>query len=328
MKVLDFIRCALTCCVAVVILASCGGSQPPIGALGAMPQTNTIARYAEQGKSQKPRAWRLGYKGSPPLLYSVNNENWNVAVYRAKAKDPSPLATITDGLSLSFGACIDDQGTLYVTNEPPSAGWVSEYPLGETTPSTIIKDGISEPAYCTIDVNGNLWVANAGGANVAEYLKGSKKPHLLITNSLVHPVGIAFDRSGNLYVGNGYGAPQQNVEVYAPGSTSPSRTIINGVTSPTGLAVDANGTLYVANVYQNTVAEYRSGQDDPFQTITQAIEHPGALTVDKKGVLYVSNIGNSRVVEFASGALTPLKRQISKGLSEPTGVAFYPPLLP
>jgi DNA-binding beta-propeller fold protein YncE len=45
-------------------------------------------------------------------------------------------------------------------------------------------------------------------------------------------------------------------------------------------------------------------------------------------VLYVSNGGNSTVVEFAPGSLKPLKRQISKGLYEPDGIAYYPARLP
>jgi sugar lactone lactonase YvrE len=328
MKNLKFCRTILSMYAIAVMLAGCGGSQLPIGAPGAMAQTSALATHAApRWSAPKPGARSPRYEVTAPLLYAVNNENWSVEVYRARAKDPAPLATITDGLTLSFGDCIDDQGTLYVTNES-SAGWVSEYPLGKTTPSKVITEGISEPAYCTIDANGNLWVANDGDHNVTEYLKGSKKPHTVISNYLVHPVGIAIDRSGNLYVGNGYGSLDQNVEVYAPGSKSPSRTITNGVTSPSGLAVDSNGALYVANTYQNNVSEYRSGQNDPFQTITEAMDRPGGVTVDKKGVLYVSNIANNTVVEFAPGSLKPLKREISQGLGEPTGVAYYPALLP
>lgn len=81
-------------------------------------------------------------------------------------------------------------------------------------------------------------------------------------------------------------------------------------------------------MYQNNVAEYRSGSGDPYQTITQAMDHPEGITLDKKGALYVSNVGNSTIVEFAPGSLNPLKRQISKDLYEPEGVAYYPPLLP
>jgi hypothetical protein len=317
-----------TCCVAAAMLAGCGGSQPPIGASDA-PQSRAISAGAQRGGS--PGARGLGYKVTAPLLYVTNiDPNYpRVSIYRAKAKDPAPLATITNGVNIPFGACLDGNGTLYVTNEPASGpGWVSEYPIGKTKPSLVITDGINTPGFCAIDAVGNLWVANIGGPNVTEYLSGAKKPHAVITQDLVYPIGVAIDGSGNLYVGNGFGASEQNIEVYAPGSKSPSRTITSGVTSPCGLAVDSNGTLYVANEFQSNVAEYRSSQDVPFQTITQAIKGPGGVVVGKKGTLFVSNIGNSTIVEFAPGSRLPLKRQISKGLYTPVGVAYYPALLP
>src|SRR5580692_7851661 len=165
MKSLDFGRCALTCCAPVAMLAGCGGSQPPIGAAGAMPQSSALAAHTTpRWSALKPGAPSLGYKTTAPLLYATNTGNFNVTVYWARGKDPTPLATISEGLDAPFGACIDGQGTLYVTNEP---------------------------AYCTIDANGNLWVANAGGANVTEYREGSKKPHTVITEGLREPVGIA-----------------------------------------------------------------------------------------------------------------------------------------
>jgi sugar lactone lactonase YvrE len=333
MRASDIARYALSMCFAVVSLAGCGGWQPPIGA----PDTMAARAQMRSGSTAsaipgpRPALRHEGYKATAPLLFVTNIDASypNVRVYRAKAKDPTPLATISDGVNIPIGACIDGNGTLYVTNEPASGpGWVSEYPVGKTTPSRIITNGVNTPGFCAIDADGNLWVANIGGPNVTEYLYGAKKPHTVITKDLVYPIGIAIDRSDNLYVGNGFGASQQNVEVYAPGSKSPSRTITNGVTSPCGLAVDSNGTLYVANEFQSDIAEYRSDQDVPFQTITQAIRSPGGVVVDEKGTLYVSNIGNSTVAEFAPGSLTPLKRQISKGLYNPAGIAYYPALLP
>jgi hypothetical protein len=328
MKSLGPTRYALTIGAAAALISGCGGSQPPIGAPGATMQTSAIATHTANRSWLKSGARSLGYKVTAPLLYATNVGTEDVTVYRAKADGPAPLATISDGLDIPVGDCIDEQGTLYVANNPAGGGSISEYPLGKTTASRMITDGVNEPLYCTIDAKGNLWVANAGGPNVTEYLKGSEKPHTVITNGLTSPEGVAIDRSGNLYVGNGPGAQQQNVQVYAPGSKAPSRTILNGVTSPTGLTVDSNETLYVPNVYQNTVAEYRSGQSDPFQMITKAMDHPGAVAVDKRGMTYVSNIGNSTVVEFARGSLTPLKRQINIGLDEPNGIAYYPALLP
>jgi sugar lactone lactonase YvrE len=321
------------CVTLAALLAGCGGSQPPIGAPGAVPQSRSIVQHAARGKSWMLPGAKSGavaqYQTKSPLLYVGNFGNQDVTVYRATVKDPAPLATISDDLFFPDGACIDGHGMLYVTNlQPSGGGWVSEYPLGKTTPSRIITDGINSPAYCAIDTKGNLWVANAFGPNVTEYLYGKKKPHTVITKGLLEPVGVAIDSSGNLYVGNGPVASQHNVEVYAPGSESPSRTITDGVTSPMGLTVDANGILYVPNLNENNVEEYRSGQSAPFQTITQAMDEPAGVTVDKKGTLYVSNIASGAVVEFAPGSLKPLKRQISKGLNSPQGIAYYPPLLP
>ena len=161
MKRLGYSRHALTGCAGRRYAAGCGGSQPLIGALGAMTQSSAITTYAERGGS---------YKTTPPLLYvtDIDADYPNVRVYRAKAKDPAPLATISDGVDGAFGTCIDGQGTLYVTTEPSSGpGWISVYPLGKTTPSRTITDGISTPGFCTIDANGNLWVSNIGGLNVS-----------------------------------------------------------------------------------------------------------------------------------------------------------------
>ena len=42
MKNLEFGRIILSSCVAAAMLAGCGGSQPPIGALGEMPQASAV----------------------------------------------------------------------------------------------------------------------------------------------------------------------------------------------------------------------------------------------------------------------------------------------
>ena len=51
MKSLDFGRYVLGSFAAAALLSACGGSQPPIGAPGAMPQSRAIATHAERGGS-------------------------------------------------------------------------------------------------------------------------------------------------------------------------------------------------------------------------------------------------------------------------------------
>ncbi len=100
------------------------------------------------------------------------------------------------------------------------------------------------------------------------------------------------------------------------------------MSSPVAIAVDAKGTLYVSNIKESNVQEYRPGQSQPYQTITQGIASPTGVTVNQKGYLYVTDTFRSEVIEFEAGSITPSKREISKGLSEPQGSAYYPPLLP
>jgi sugar lactone lactonase YvrE len=278
------VKRGLSVCLAAMAVG-CGGSQPPI-VPGAMPfPAQMRLGPTATTPAVKSLTRSLGYKVTPPLLFVTNYTAHydDVRVYRAKDKDPTPLATISDGIDTPSGVCIDGNGTVYVTNQPPSGpGWISEYPLGQTAPLKMVTDGISAPAFCAIDARGNLWVTNLGASNVSEYLHGATKPHTVITDGIVYPVGIAIDRSGNLYAGNGWDAPEPNVEIYAPGSKSPSRTITDGVTWPVGIAVDSDGTLYVANASQNNITEYRSGQDVPFQTITKGLEFSGGCYGSEK----------------------------------------------
>ena len=303
---------------AVAMLFGCAGSQSPIGAPGAMPQS----------------AMRSQYKVAPPLLYVVNYAGDNVLIYRARAKTPAPIAEISDGISGPGGDCIDSSGTLYVTNEPQNhASYVSEYALGQVHPSKMITMGIDNPAYCAIDGQGNLWVANhygPHGGNVTEYKKGSRKPYRVITNGLIYPIGTAIDRAGNLYVSNlTLKVYQANVQVYSPGSTSPSRTITRAIESPSGIAVDAASTLYVTNLHQNNVVEYKAGESVPFRTICGCyLNGPADVTVNAKGWLYVTNSVNSTIVEFAPGSTKPSDRKITNGLDSPDAAAYFPPVLP
>ncbi len=283
------------------------------------------------------------YKMSDSLLYVVNyvtntDQLGDVAIYDAKAKDPKPIAIITDGIDEPTGDCIDAAGTLYV----PQNGSIAEYAAGQTKPSQYITQGRGAPAACAIDSKGNLWVAAL--FDVIEYLKGSNQPHKFIENGVTWANSIAFDHRGNMYVGN-LGDPYYklpyNVQVYAPGRKAPSRTITNRVTWPVEITVDADNTLYVANLLSTTsgtgcgnVEEYRAGHGRPFRTLTDEISGPSGLAFYASGRLYEANGGINQcnsyidlILEFAHGSKTPSKRTITIFRS-PNGVAYYPPQLP
>jgi hypothetical protein len=327
MKGLGLSRHALSICVAAAFLAGCGGSQPPIGAPGAI-RTLTDPRRITVDP---------GYKVSPGLLYvalfQVEPPYDKVLIYNTKAKNPTPIASITDGVSQPQSVCIDGSGTLYVVN---GLGWISEYALGKTKPFQTITQGLNGPAFCTIDSSGNLWVTNIDGPNAVEYLKGSTTPHTAITKGMVYPIGIAIDHAGNMYVANSELNGTTNVQVYPQGRKSPSRTITDGVTWPVGIAVDVNATLYVTNFAPpGSVQEYRAGKSHPYRAITKEMNGPSAVTFAPNGRMYLTNTetqGGSgpapAILEYRPGSITPSKKMITNGLGFPLGTAYYPPLLP
>ena len=331
MKNLEFRGITLSSCVAAAMLAGCGGSQPLIGAAGAMPQASSQSREVSKPSVVKPT-----YKASGPLLYVANLDITltPLGIYDATAKNSKPIATISKVIDNSSGGCIDGDGTLYVVNYQGSGpGWVSEYAIGHTTPFRVITKGIGNPYFCVIDASGNLWVTNSSLDDVAEYLKGSAKPDAMITKGLTFPTGIAIDHEGNLYVANLEPQSSPNIQIYAPGKKSPSRTITDGVTVPVGIAIDAHDTLYVTNdTVPGSVEEYRSGRSVPFSTITDKLFYPRDVVVGKNGWLYVANEGQTSdemaILEFPPHSVKPSTREITKGLFQPAGVAYYPPLLP
>ena len=114
---------------------------------------------------------------------------------------------------------------------------------------------------------------------------------------------------------------------WTPGATpqSPAATI-----QVTGYA-HSEPLLYVGNISgYNDVKVYHANGKDPSSVavISDDLDGPTGDCVDKKGYLYVTDHGNSGVVEFAPGSITPSNREISKGLFEPAGTAYSPPLLP
>ncbi len=314
-------RFALTIGAAAALLAACGGLQSSIDAPGAMPRNPWTGTHKNQ---MTPDA-----KGRD-LLYVANWSLSAILVYPAKARNPGPVETITDEVNYPSATCVDRSGNLYVTNAPDEGPYfISVYAPGAATPFEVISKGINAPAACAIDANDNLWVTNFDSGNVTEYLKGTTKPHTVITKGLVTPNGIAIDGHGNLYVANGPAESiEDDVQVYLPGSSSPTRTITDGVTSPVGIAVDANNALYVTNIRENNVQEYRYGGSKPYRTITASLDGPAGVTLNGTGRLYVSNYNDAKVVEFVRGSLTPSKKEISKELQAPQGIAYFPHITP
>src|SRR5580698_1788877 len=182
-------RFALTVCVASAFLADCGGSQPPIGAPGAMPQTSAIATHAERGKS-----WMLPGTKSEDLLYVTNYSE--VLVFRYPQ---GKLVGTLKGFVSAVGECVDSKGNVFITNYNPVT--VYEYAHGGSKPIAQFPTKKAGTQGCAINpVNGDL--AITGQTSYVELYKGAdpnSKPAVVQDKGMFYGQYCTYDDKGNLF---------------------------------------------------------------------------------------------------------------------------------
>ena len=151
MRISDFSRYAIGFFVTAAMLAGCGGSQPPIGAPGAMPQSRAIATHADRSGS-----WMLPEAQTQDLLYVTDYTYVKVFTYPQLKQ----AGTLT-GFGSDVGECVDSKGDVFVTNQLPTRMY--EYAHGGTKRIATLKTHVG-PVGCAIDpVTGDLAVAGFSG---------------------------------------------------------------------------------------------------------------------------------------------------------------------
>ena len=184
------VRYAFSSSVAAAMLAGCGGSQPPIGAPGAMPQSRAIATHAGSGGS-----WMLPEAKSEELVYLAGDGKSYVVSYRTGKL----VGMIDNGAG---GVCSDANGNVFLTT--PNA--VYEYAHGGTTPIASFSVA-GDTNSCSVDpATGNLAVTvfdGSGGYNVAIF-KDASGPPTTYSDDIDLPY-CGYDKNGNLFT-DGFGS--------------------------------------------------------------------------------------------------------------------------
>jgi len=275
----------------VVVYHALGSST---GLLNEAP-TTTISTTMTTGLSY-PQGIALDSSGNIyvtecPACYTVSHGIPSVYVYPAGSNaNTAPSATISGsatGLESPEGIALDSSANIYVADSGDGGcdGFASVYvyPAGSNAnaaPSTIInglRTSLCKPIGITLDSSRNIYVADAGFANVSApsvyiYAAGSTgntAPIATISGpstGLVGPSGIAGDFSGNIYVTDSSAA---KVFVYPPLGILPSqpnypnvapRATISGpstgLSAPIGTVVDSSGDIYVADSHAASVFAY------------------------------------------------------------------------
>jgi hypothetical protein len=214
MRSLDFGRHALFCSAAAAMLAGCGGSQPPIGATGAMQGRAAIATQADRGKS-----WMLPEAKNEDLIYATNGCG-GVCVLSY------PAGKLVDSISLVGqvgGDCSDSSGDVFVPNNAE----VLEYLHGGTSPIATLNLPGGSAAACAIDPGtGNLAVVFSGsGANIAIFPDATGTPKTYSSPVVSYYCG--YDNAGDLFV-SGLNGSQVGLSELPVGKSDFSLVSING----------------------------------------------------------------------------------------------------
>jgi hypothetical protein len=195
MKSLGLSRHALVIIAAAEMLAGCGGSQPPIGAPGVIPQSRAVATHANRGGS-----WMLPDAKSKDLLYV--GDIYDVTVY---SYPQGKLEGRLNGFYEIGGECVDAKGDVFVVNT--LGGKIVEYAHGGKKPIQTLQATGYEPADCAIDpTTGNLAVTIFGGASSGElaiYQDAKGTPTLYTDPDFLNYGYCGYDDNGNLFIDGG-----------------------------------------------------------------------------------------------------------------------------
>jgi len=212
------------------LLAGCGGSQPPIGAPGAMPQSGAAAQHASHGGS-----WMLPEATGEDLIYAVVGCDFSTCVFSY------PDGRLVGTLPITgLGICSDSQGNVFIAGDSE----VTEYAHGGTSPIATLSVPGTEAHSCAFDPStNNLAVLYDGsGANVAIYPNEGGAPALY--GSPVGGWSCGYDDAGNLFV-DGYSNSGYGFAELPSGSSSfTSISISQSVGTPGEVQSDGNYITY------------------------------------------------------------------------------------
>ena len=187
MNSLDFNRYALCISAAIAMLPGCGGSQSPIGAAGAMPQSHSFSMNPDHKGS-----WMAPGAAKDDLLYITNHDTVTVYSY----PDGRHVGTLK-GFYDPEAECVDKAGDVFISDNDT----VTEYPHASTKPTQTLTFSGCFAGGCSSDpTTGNLAVAWIEGfyGYVAVYKNAIGSP-TLYQGPNVALAYCGYDTAGNLF---------------------------------------------------------------------------------------------------------------------------------
>jgi hypothetical protein len=171
------------------MLAGCGGSQPPIGAPGALPQSRAMTMYGGNDQSLA-----LPDAHGRDLLYVTGYPSTTLYTY--------PKGEFISTLQVNgFAMCSNSVGDVFITNY----SGVAEYPHGGAKQIAFLPGPFGSVGSCSVDpTTGDLAVASAStsGYGIGVYRQERRhrwhRPRVFPFTQ--YPLACSYDSMGNLFV--------------------------------------------------------------------------------------------------------------------------------
>jgi len=238
---------------AAALFAGCGGSQPPIGAAGAMLQNATAIARARHASGS-----------SGALVYAAGGCGGTCVLSYATGQLVASLPTPGDGI------CSDSNGNVFISNNNE----VVEYAHGGTEPIATLSLPGTDAAGCSVDpTTGNLAVVFINAEDDIAVFPGAQGTPTLYTSGLESEY-CGYDASGNLFV-SGYNAGQPGLSELPSGGSAFGKLSIDGsIITPGQIQWDGQHMAYEGGE-KGQVKIFRLNISGSAATIAQTIAIKG-----------------------------------------------------
>lgn len=222
MGTIRFATHAAVSVAAVLALACCGGSQPPVSSAGVFQPSavHPTLRAREVG----PSFIAPGAK-QHELVYVSDPASHGVTIYALRKMKAMGALIVND----AGGPCSDQAGDIFV----PGISQIFEYAHGGPMPIKTLNDPDGSPESCAVDPStGNLAVANfidsSGTGTVLIYADASGAPTQYTAPNIYVYYYLAYDDNGNLFVdGRLQGTDTVVLDELAKGSSGLTQLTLN-----------------------------------------------------------------------------------------------------
>ncbi|HLI77932.1 MAG TPA: Ig-like domain repeat protein [Acidobacteriaceae bacterium] len=183
--------------------------------------------------------------------------------------------------------------------------------------------GFLFPPCMTVDVAGNIFIADQTGNAVRELLSsGNYATGRALGSALTKPLGVALDGNGNIFLSD---STSNTVKELVAAGGYATLNLFSIPSTPGCMTMDGSGNLFFVDTGLAAVEELTAASG---YTATRTLggsqtsfEQPAAIAIDASGNLYVTDVISNSVTEILAAGGYGTSHTVGGGFNFPLGIA-------